>query len=52
VTHDQEEALSLAHRIAVLKDGECHQVGTPSEVLRDPATDFVRGFLERQRASR
>lgn len=51
VTHDQEEALSLAHRIAVLKDGECHQVGTPSEVLNHPATDFVRGFLERQRAS-
>lgn len=49
VTHDQEEALELAHRIAVLKDGECHQIGTPSEILEQPSTDFVRSFLDRQR---
>jgi len=49
VTHDQEEALALAHRIAVLKDGVCHQIGTPSEILHQPATAFVRTFLARQR---
>jgi ABC-type Fe3+/spermidine/putrescine transport system ATPase subunit len=51
VTHDQEEALALADRIALLKDGQCHQIGTPEEVLHQPATDFVRTFLERQRAA-
>lgn len=49
VTHDQEEAVELAHRMAILKDGHCHQIGTPTEVLDRPATDFVSGFLERQR---
>ncbi|MBZ0123634.1 MAG: spermidine/putrescine ABC transporter ATP-binding protein, partial [Roseovarius sp.] len=49
VTHDQEEAIDLADRIAVLKDGKCHQIGTPQEILETPATDFVRSFLERQR---
>jgi len=49
VTHDQEEALALAHRIAVLKDGHCHQIGTPDEILNHPATPFVEAFLERQR---
>ena len=49
VTHDQEEALELADRIAIMKDGHCHQVGTPEEVMNQPATDFVRTFLERQR---
>lgn len=50
VTHDQEEALELAHRIAVLKDGTCHQIGTPDEILNQPATDFVEAFLDRQRS--
>lgn len=49
VTHDQEEALEMARRIAILKDGICHQIGTPDEVLNAPATPFVRTFLERQR---
>jgi iron(III) transport system ATP-binding protein len=49
VTHDQEEALELADRIAVMKDGVCHQIGTPDEILRTPATEFVDGFMERQR---
>ena len=49
VTHDQEEALALADKIAVLKDGHCHQIGTPDEILHHPETDFVRTFLERQR---
>ncbi len=51
VTHDQEEAIELAHRIAVLKDGACHQIGTPDEILHNPATPFVSSFLERQRAT-
>ena len=51
VTHDQEEAVELAHRIAVLKDGACHQIGTPHEILHNPATRFVSSFLERQRAA-
>ncbi|MBI2433945.1 MAG: ABC transporter ATP-binding protein [Candidatus Hydrogenedentes bacterium] len=49
VTHDQEEALELADRIAVLKDGLCHQIGTPAEILQAPATEFVRQFLDRAR---
>ncbi len=50
VTHDQEEALELADRIAVLKDGTCHQIGTPKEILESPATEFVEQFMRRQRA--
>lgn len=49
VTHDQEEALALANRIAVLKDGVCHQIGAPQEILEAPATPFVESFLRRQR---
>jgi len=49
VTHDQEEALELADRIAVMKDGTCHQIGTPDEILKQPATEFVDSFMERQR---
>jgi ABC-type Fe3+/spermidine/putrescine transport system ATPase subunit len=49
VTHDQEEALELAQRIAVLKDGACHQIGTSDEILNAPATPFVKSFLARQR---
>jgi iron(III) transport system ATP-binding protein len=52
VTHDQEEAIELADRIAVLKDGECHQIGTPDQILNSPATEFVAGFLERERQRR
>ncbi len=49
VTHDQEEAIELAGRMAIMKDGVCHQIGTPREVLDAPATEFVAQFLERQR---
>jgi sulfate transport system ATP-binding protein len=45
VTHDQEEALELADRIAVMSDGRIEQVGTPSEVYHQPATAFVYEFL-------
>ena len=45
VTHDQEEALELADRVAVLHQGRIEQVGRPSEVLEDPASPFVAGFV-------
>ena len=45
VTHDQLEALSVADRVAIMRDGHVHQVGTPIEVYRSPATRFVRDFL-------
>jgi ABC-type Fe3+/spermidine/putrescine transport system ATPase subunit len=47
VTHDQIEALSLADRVAIMKDGKIEQVGTPREVYQRPATRFVRDFLGR-----
>ena len=52
VTHDQEEALELADRIAVMKDGHCHQIGTPDEILNQPASEFVEQFMQRQRKLR
>src|SRR5499427_7763619 len=45
VTHDQEEALSMSDRIAVLSRGRIEQVGTPLEVYERPMTDFVAGFI-------
>ena len=45
VTHDQEEALELADRVAVLRDGALEQVGTPEELYHDPASAFVFDFL-------
>jgi multiple sugar transport system ATP-binding protein len=45
VTHDQEEAMSLADRIAVMDDGRLQQVGTPKEVYENPVNKFVAGFL-------
>jgi spermidine/putrescine transport system ATP-binding protein len=45
VTHDQEEALSMSDRIAVMNAGRIEQVGTPAEVYEDPATVFVADFL-------
>ena len=45
VTHDQVEAMTLADRIAVMKDGVIQQVGTPREVYDRPANLFVAGFL-------
>jgi len=45
VTHDQEEALSVADRIVVMNQGVIEQVGTPMEVYRDPATPFVADFV-------
>ncbi|GAA0914861.1 ABC transporter ATP-binding protein [Nonomuraea longicatena] len=45
VTHDQEEALSVADRVAVLRDGRLEQVGPPAEVYDRPATPFVAEFV-------
>jgi len=45
VTHDQKEALSIADRIAVLKDGRLAQVGTPGELYHRPRTSFVADFI-------
>jgi putative spermidine/putrescine transport system ATP-binding protein len=45
VTHDQEEALSMSDRIAVLNQGRIEQVGAPMEVYERPSTSFVAGFI-------
>ncbi|WBU62184.1 ABC transporter ATP-binding protein [Paracoccus albus] len=45
VTHDQVEAMTLADKIVVLKDGKVMQVGTPMELYHNPANRFVAGFL-------
>lgn len=45
VTHDQQEALSLADRVAVMRSGRLEQVGTPDELWRGPRTAFVARFL-------
>jgi len=45
VTHDQKEALSIADRIAVMKDGKVVQVGTPGDLYHRPATSFVADFI-------
>ena len=45
VTHDQIEALAMATHIAVLRDGKLEQFGTPDELLTNPQTAFVAGFL-------
>jgi multiple sugar transport system ATP-binding protein len=45
VTHDQEEALSLADRVVVMNDGSIRQVGTPDEIYDDPADLFVASFV-------
>lgn len=47
VTHDQEEALSFADRIAVMNNGRIEQIGTPEEVYYKPKTKFVAQFLGR-----
>ncbi|WP_221567033.1 ABC transporter ATP-binding protein [Alkalihalobacillus sp. TS-13] len=45
VTHDQVEALSMSDRIAVFSEGECQQIGTPTEIYNDPVNDFVAEFI-------
>ena len=45
VTHDQQEALSVSDRLAVMNQGDVLQVGTPHEIYESPATDFVARFI-------
>jgi len=45
VTHDQIEAMTLAHRVAVMNRGVIEQLGTPKEIYNDPRTLFVAGFI-------
>ncbi|WP_458461054.1 ABC transporter ATP-binding protein [Paenibacillus sp.] len=45
VTHDIQEAMKLGDRICIMKDGQVLQVGTPEELIRQPANDFVREFV-------
>ena len=46
ITHDLDEAIKLGDRIAIMKDGEVVQVGTPEEILTDPANHYVSRFTE------
>jgi glycine betaine/proline transport system ATP-binding protein len=46
VTHDLDEALRLGHRVAIMKDGEIVQLGTPEQILREPANEYVGRFVE------
>jgi putative spermidine/putrescine transport system ATP-binding protein len=45
VTHDQEEAVAISDRICVMGSGRIHQIDTPENVYRQPATDFVASFI-------
>ena len=45
VTHDQIEAMTLADRIVLMRDGQIEQQGTPLDLFERPATRFVAGFL-------
>jgi len=45
VTHDQEEAMTMSNRLAVMRHGRVEQIGAPEEVYERPATEFVAGFL-------
>ena len=46
VTHDLDEALTLGHRVAIMKDGEIVQLGTPEYILTEPANEYVERFVE------
>lgn len=49
VTHDMDEAIKLADRIVILKAGEIVQIGTPDDILRNPADEFVEEFIGKER---
>ncbi|MFB6099180.1 MAG: glycine betaine/L-proline ABC transporter ATP-binding protein [Salinibacter sp.] len=46
ITHDLDEALKMGDRIAIMKEGRIAQIGTPTEILTEPADDYVRSFVE------
>ena len=45
VTHDQEEALALADRVVIMRDGEFRQIGSPFEIYKEPKTSFIAEFV-------
>jgi len=45
VTHDIDEAIKMGHRVAILRDGELVQYGTPDEILANPANEFIADFV-------
>jgi len=49
VTHDMDEAIKIADTIVIMKDGEIVQSGTPEQILRHPANDFVKSFIGAKR---
>jgi glycine betaine/proline transport system ATP-binding protein len=48
ITHDLDEALRIGAHIAILRDGELVQTGTPEQILNQPADDYVRRFVEKR----
>ncbi len=46
VTHDQEEAMELADLVAILNQGAIEQIGTPADIRRAPASEFVADFVD------
>lgn len=52
VTHDMDEAIKIATRIAIMRDGEIVQVDTPDKILRHPKDDFVRDFIGKERLNK
>ncbi|WP_096185986.1 quaternary amine ABC transporter ATP-binding protein [Evansella halocellulosilytica] len=46
ITHDVNEAFKLGDRVAVMKDGQIEQIGTPDEILNDPASDYIDEFIK------
>jgi len=46
ISHDLDEAMRIGDRIAIMKDGQVIQVGTPDEILRSPANEYVRSFIK------
>jgi glycine betaine/proline transport system ATP-binding protein len=46
ITHDLDEAIRIGHRIAIMKDGVIVQIGTPEQIVTQPADDYVREFVQ------
>lgn len=46
ITHDLDEAIRIGNRIAIMKDGRIVQVGTPEQIVTNPADDYVRDFVD------
>jgi glycine betaine/proline transport system ATP-binding protein len=52
ISHDLDEAFRIGHRIAIMHDGRVVQIGTPQEILNNPATDYVEAFFKGVDASK